>query len=193
MTIIYSHYGVPEIPISIVNIIPTYLSLRVIFSDPVTNNAELNDISNYSIDVINPDQHYAFGLISITPEPNVIYPTYIDIEITDCSNNGVYELIIEPNSISNSEGELIQSGTNTFEYTGYSELPEVLSANSTSLTTMLVIFSKIMAKNQDLLDKSKYSLSGGLNVLNVEHNNETSVILTTTLQSPFQIYDLTVG
>jgi hypothetical protein len=51
MTIVFNWYG-PESSIAILQVIPSYLGLRVIFTGPVVNDDELVDPRNYLIEAL---------------------------------------------------------------------------------------------------------------------------------------------
>jgi hypothetical protein len=191
MSIVFNWYG-GEIPLGILSVVHTYLNLRVYFTAPVVNNAALRDPDTYQIEVDQPTVAYDFGGISVTPE-DTLYPTYVDIEVTDCTGGEDYMLVIEPDVIVGQDSKLLGSGFNTAEFVGVTEDPVVLAAVPTSLRTVRVIFSKSMTQNQDLYNPASYVWTGGLMTLDVEEETNSTVILTTSEQTPSAIYDLTVG
>lgn len=191
MTILYSHYGTPDVEIEIDSVVASYLSLRVTFSDEMLNDSELTSYGNYSVTVTEPNLAFDFDILSVTPE-NVTYPTYVDLEITDCTNGREYTLVIEPDKVQTKTGIYLSSGVNTKEFNAVSELPDVLSVEPVSSTSVRVIFSKKMSKNTSLLTQSNYSFTNNLRVISVEQENLYSVLLTTSAQTPGEIYNLTV-
>lgn len=183
-------YGVDTFTIS--NVEHTYLGLRIYFSNPCTVDSALINPDNYQITVSLPDVAYDFGVISVTPE-DVENPEYVDLEVTDCTGDEDYTLEIVADVIKDIYDNYITTGNNTFAFTGVTEAPEVLYVIPLSLTTMRVTFSKYMAQNQDLYNPSNYVWTSGLNTLQVAEDTNSSVILTTTEQTPSEIYELTVG
>jgi hypothetical protein len=176
----------------IASVTPAALSMRVTFSGPVVNDTELRNPSNYTF---TPSLSTNGGIecISVTPQARVDYPTYVDLEITDCTNSAEYTLAITAHRIQNQGGDFIESDGNTIIYNGVSNPPSILLAVSTSETTYRVVFSKMMAVNADLVNPSKYVFSDGLKCLSVAVENTSSVILTTTKQILGHVYSLTVG
>lgn len=192
MTIVYSHYGIPTISELISSIIPSYLSLKVIFTKPMTNDSELINPENYYITVSDPTTAFDFEIISVTPE-SVANPNYIILETTDCTHDKEYTFVIVPDKIKTSTEEYITAGLNTIAFNGVSELPNILSVIPITSSSVRITFSKKMAKNSSLLDNSSYAFTGGLKVLSVEQENPYSVLLTTSVQTSGEIYNLTVG
>lgn len=192
-TILYEHYGEPEIGFAVLEVIHTYLNLRVIFTKGCVNNAALLDPDNYSIIVADPTVDFDFGALSVTPESGAYYPTYVDLEVTDCTGGGEYELVVTPNVIMSQDSELLGSGVNSKEFIGVTEAPIVLAILSLSLTQVKVVFSKYMAQLEELYDPNNYVWTGGVRTLKVEADTNSSVILTVTTMIASQIYDLTVG
>jgi hypothetical protein len=191
MTIIYQHYGEPYTGPRIIEVIPSYLGLRVIFLAPMLDDAGLRNPENYNITVESPTQAYDFGCLSVTPE-DAEFPSYVDLEMTDNTHGENYTLVITPGTIRDSNQELMLAG-NTADFVGVSEYPEVLFVVPLSLTTVRVLFTKYMSQNADLYDKTKYVWTGGIVTLKVEEDTNSSVILTTTRQEAAAIYELTVG
>jgi len=191
MTVIFNWYG-GDNSLGILSVVHTYLNLRVYFTAPVINNVALRNPDNYQITVDIPSQAYDFGGISVTPE-DTLYPTYVDIETTDCTGGEDYELVITPGVIIGEDAAILESGSNTAEFVGVTEYPIVLAAIPTSLSTVRIVFSKYMTQNSYLYNPSMYVWSGGLRTLNVEEETNSTVILTTSEQTSTTAYELTVG
>lgn len=172
---------------------PSYLGLRVNFSKGCKNDVELNNIENYQIIVSEPESAFDFGIVDVIPEPDVTYPTYVDLVTTDCTHGEDYEVVITPDKITSFEDDLLSDGNNAKEFVGVSEMPEVLAVISLSLTQVKVVFSKYMTQRAELYAASSYIWTGGIRTLKVEPDTNSSVILTTTEMVKSQIYDLTVG
>jgi hypothetical protein len=79
-------------PVSIVSIepIPTGDSthIRVTFSRMVENNVDLNDVINYQITP-------PLVVISVTPEPGVYRPIYVDLEVSAMTDGVTYTINID--------------------------------------------------------------------------------------------------
>lgn len=191
MTIIYQHFGEPDLGPGIDALIPFYLGIRVLFTDAMWNDTALIDIDNYSIIALQEDI-VAIDIIDAEVEPDVVCPTYINLILSDSTNNGLYQMDIVPNVIQTCLYEPIIANV-TAEFLGVTNIPEVLSVIATSRTTMRVVFTKVMALNEDLKNKLNYLFTDNLKVLKVEVDSMSSVILTTTPQIPAHIYELTVG
>ena len=179
---------------AVISAVPTYLSIRVSFTYGCEDNDELRNPDNYQIVVDSPSIAYDFGVVSVIPE-DTEYPTYVDLEVTDCTGDEDYTLVITPDVIQNQYGTYLESGSNTAAFTGDTENPTILHAIALSLTTVRVVFSKYMVQNSDLYTPSNYQWSGGnaLTTLRVERETNSSVILTTATQTVGTLYELTVG
>jgi len=186
-----STYGVDVYgSLLISSVVPSYLGLRINFSVAVHDDAELRNPDNYSFTVLSAP---AVGLyaLSVTPESGGS-PTYVDIECTDLTDGESYQVTIA--------GGVIQNVTMTAyfpsssdSYIGVSTNPTVSSITATSSTEMMVIFSKTMAVNSELLDTTKYTFTNGLTVRSVESVSPGVVKLTTSKQIPSRLYTLTVS
>lgn len=179
---------------AVISAVPSYLSIRVTFNYGCVDNDELRNPENYQIVVSSPSTAYDFGIVSVTPE-DVEYPTYVDLEVTDCTGDADYTLVITPDVIQSQYAVYLTSGSNTAAFVGDTEDPTVLYAIALSPTTIRVVFSKYMVQNADLYDRTNYAWSGSnlLTTLRVERESNSSVILTTTTQTAGTIYELTVG
>jgi hypothetical protein len=175
------------------SVVHTYLNLRVNFNIPMIDDTELRDPSNYNITVTDPTTAYDFEALLVTPESGVTNPTYVDLTMTDCTGGKEYTLVITPDKLQSESLLLLEAGKNTAVFTGVTEDPDVLTAESISLTQIRVTFSKTMAVNEEFKNPSNYSLTGGLQVRAVDVESESTVLLTTTEQTPGQLYDITVS
>jgi len=197
--IYYEHYGSPPIGFAVTSVTPGYLSLRVNFSKGVLQNTYLIDPTTYNIVVDSPTTAFDFQVESVTPEPNVTYPTYIDLIMTDCTHGADYQFevtsgsLLESEDSTPSEPDLLSIGASRVEFVGVSEVPTVLAVIPQSLTQVKVVFSKSMMQNADLYTPGKYVWTGGVSTTSVDKDTNSSVILTTTEMVASQIYDLTVG
>ena len=198
MTIFFNWYQ-PELGFTVESITPSYLGLRVVFTKGAVRNDALTDPATYQITVNNPLASFDVSVLSVTTEPDVSYPTYVDLVLTDCTHGGDYTFQISANDLLESEDstpsepEFMIALTTVIEYLGVSELPVVLSVIPLSLTSVRVVFSKYMMQNSDLYLAASYVWTGGVLTLKVDEDTNSSVVLTTTEMVASQIYDLTVG
>jgi hypothetical protein len=188
MTILYQYYGDPDKAILL--LVPSYLGLRVYFSEPVYNDAQLRDPDNYSIF---PYEALAVTneVVSVTPEKEVA-PSYVDLDCTDLTHNKEYRLHITEGVIQDAAQTKYFEGGMIDNFIGVSVFPTVQSIRATSQYEMQVIFSKPMAITSDLLDPSRYFFNNGLSVRSVSSLSEGVVLLSTTKQTPSELYTLTV-
>ena len=197
--IYYSHYGEPPLGFTVVSVSPSYLNLRVVFTEGAVRNDALVDPATYQIIANSPLVDFGVAVTFVTPEPDVTYPTYVDLTLTDCKHGADYTFqitgsdLLESESSTPSEPDFMAAGSTRTEYVGVSELPAVLSVLPLSLTQVKVIFSKYMMQNADLYTAANYVWTGGVRTLSVAEDTNSSVILTTTEMVASQIYDLTVG
>lgn len=197
--IYYSHYGEPPVGFTVESISPSYLNLRVVFNKGAVRNSALTDPSTYTIITSIPSAAFSVGVVTVIPEPDVTYPTYVDLILTDCTNGADYTFKVSGNDLLESEDstpsepEFMIANTTIIEYVGVSELPVVLSVIPLSLSSIKVIFSKYMMQNTDLYLAANYVWTGGVRTLKVDKDTNSSVVLTTTEMVASQIYDLTVG
>lgn len=178
--------------LAVTGAVHSHLNLRVTFSAGVNDDAELNNPDNYNIVVADPTTAFDFGVVSVTPEQDVVSPTYVDLEMTDCTNGKNYQLVVTPGKITDGV-DTIDAPNNTANFVGVSDAPVVLSVIPLSLVQVKVIFSKYMAQLSDLYNPQLYVWNGGIRTLKVDPDTNSSVILTVTRMTSSQIYDLTVG
>jgi len=171
----------------------SYLSTRVTFSSAVVNDSELRNPLNYTIIPLEQSTSVGAECISVIPDSLNEYPEYVDLEVTDCTNDSDYAVVVTPNRIRNSNDDFIGNDGNTAIYVAVSLPPGILLSFSTSETTYKVVFTKPMAINADLSDPRNYQFNDGLRCTKVTVESQTVVILTTTKQTRGHIYNLTIG
>lgn len=191
MATLFNWYG-GDNPLGVLSVVHEYLNLRVYFTAPVINNAALVDPKNYQIYAVESSYDYDFRGLQVTPE-NTLYPTYVDIETTDCVGGENYELVVAPYEITGYDSSVLEGNLNTAKFVGVTEYPTVLAAIPTSQSSVRVVFSKYMTRNSHLYNPSMYVWSHGLKTLNVEEETDSTVILTTSEQTSTTVYELTVG
>ena len=176
----------------IFSVVPSYLGLRVIFDEPMNNNADLRNPDNYTIDVVSLSGAIdSASVISVTPEA-VTNPMYVDLECTDLTHGKDYKVII-PSGVLITAMAVPVAGICDVTYTGISELPRVQSVKSISETEMEVIFTKEVSPVSDVVVPSRYSFNKGLVVRIVTVVAPGTIKLTTTKQTPSELYTLTIS
>ena len=168
----FAPLGPPEIDL----VTPSNKSIRVQFTQGMTDNAALRDVSNYSISPLDVGIS-SVSCTAITPEA-VADPNYVDLTLTDCTGGGNYQLTIAPDTIE-SDGGLLPAGSNEIAYIGVSVDPTLSSATAMSIITLTAFFSKSM-NAADIGDISNYSLNNGAKIGKVTVSGSNSVILETT-------------
>lgn len=170
---------------------PSYLGLRVHFSEEVCDDDGLRNPDNYNISSCNDDSE-SLKVIDVSPEKSE-YPTYVDLECTDLKDGKIYRLNIIEGAIQNASQTKKFVGDITETYTGVSLAPIIQSLKALSSTEIQVVFSKTMNVNSDLLNPKRYVFDKGLKVIKVISPSPGVVILTTTKQFPSELYTLTVS
>lgn len=163
--------------------------IRLNFSKPMTNNDDLNDVSNYSVIPISVGVAPVY-FTSVTPQ-NTTYPEYVDITISEMTNTGGYRCVVSTDLV-DKDSNPIHELFDTVDFVGVGDSPVVKSVVATSLTTCSVTFSESMRDNSDIRNPAKYNFDGGLVVKRVLGISKDVVTLKTSTQIPGQIYNLTV-
>ena len=190
--LLFSWYGEPFQPIAVDSATSEYLGVRVYFTDYVKNDAEVIDPDNYTI---TPNEAGAIevGVISATLENYGAANEHVYLECQDMTQDKEYLVTVAPNKIQDVLGlGYVSAGNNTATYDGVSVLPIVQTVTAVSDTIVDVTFSKAMSKTDDLRNATKYSFDKGLRVLGVTIISAWKVRLTTSQQSPSELYTLTV-
>lgn len=189
--IIFNWYA-PAVVFEILRVVGSYLSARVYFTIPAKDDANLRNPEYYSIVHDESDQVGFLDVYSVTPE-DTEFPTYVDLECGDLTDDKDYELTITTAKISNSdESKLLEEPNNVAVYEGVSIFPEVVTVQATSERTMLVSFNKDMSPNDSLFDAGSYTFTGDLVTQQVTRISPGVVELLTSKQTPSVLYELTV-
>ena len=179
--------------LAIFELIPGYLSLRVVFLYPFVDDDELRNPRNYTITAVDAEpttQIHHSDVWEVTPE-DIEYPTYVDLACTDLTHGKDYRLTITPDKITGMFGwKLINN--NVGDYAGVSLIPAIQSIRPISDTIMEVVWNKEMSAMSDIADASRYSFDKGLLVREVIIVAPGVVHLVTTRQTPSELYTLTV-
>jgi hypothetical protein len=193
MTIVFNWYA-PTVGFSIMSVEASYLGLRVYFSNPVYDDAELRNPNNYSIvgdDAVLTSEISTAEILSVEPE-DVESPTYVDLVCTDLTDGMSYLFTIVSGKIQDAGQENYMTSGNSVSYDGVSVLPYVQTVRAISETLMEVVYSKEMSPVGDLMDVESYSFDKGLIVREVIWVSPGVVHLVTTKQTPSELYTLTV-
>jgi hypothetical protein len=142
------------------------VDLRVTFSEPMTNDVELIDPSNYSFTT--PD---GVGILcnAVTPE-GVAEPNYVDLVVTEMTEGAAYELFVNA-AITDLDGSSVEESA---DFIGQGTKPRISSAVPQNSTTVRINFNEPMDPNAgQLINAANYSItpSGGAAPVNV---NEVS-------------------
>jgi hypothetical protein len=179
MTIVYSHYGVLGKTIDYLE--PSYLGLRVYFTETMYDDSVLNNTATYAIAPTG--SGVSVTVLSVTPEAGGT-PIYVDLVVTDCTHGEEYELTLPSGTLQDSgQTKFFTSGL-TETYNGVSVAPNITGLTTPLFDRVTVTFSKAMTPNATLLSPASYVFDGGLTVSAVEITSSTVVTLTTSFQQP---------
>lgn len=169
----------------------SYLGLRVTYDEAMTDNDALRDPSNYSISQVAASGVNSAEVLSVTPE-DVVNPTYVDLDCSDVTDGSVYKVTIVSGVMRTAMNVLVIAGLDV-NFVGVSELPSVQSIKAISLYEMEVVFTKEISPTSDVEDESRYSFDNGLQVRSVTIIAPGIVRLSTSRQTPSELYTLTVS
>ena len=106
-----------------------------------------------------------------------------------------YDATIEDGFISNyldAANDTLDAPENELAFTGQVEPFKIEELETVNATTLRLHFNRSFQIIDDLLDPTKYTLSGGLSVLGVAVISDTELDLYTSEQDPGESYTLTV-
>lgn len=171
-----------------IRIFSEYLYLTLKSDIPIRNSYKIDKLKNYEIISFDGDESIVINAINV--DKTKPYIDKILFSIGDCPDNKRYKLKLKNFYF---EYEHEDCETTEFEFISVSEPPEILRVIAISPINMIVEFTKDMKFNNDILNPNKYKfIDSNLKILKVEKNNETSVKLLTTMQTPGKIYQLKV-
>ena len=140
----------------------TSTTMRVNFSEPMTQDAELADPLNYDFTVVD---GAIIACNSATPEAGAD-PTYVDLVVTEMTDGAAYELTVDP-SITDQDGSSVEEVAG---FTGIGLKPQIASVVAQNSTTIRVTFNEPMDPNAGaLINPGNYTItpSGGAAPVNV--------------------------
>jgi hypothetical protein len=132
----------------------TSTTMRVDFSEPMTQDAELADPLNYDFTVVD-------GAIivcnSATPEAGAD-PTYVDLVVTEMTEGAAYELTVDP-AVTDQDGSSVEEVAG---FTGIGLKPQIASVVAQNSTTVRVTFNEPMDPNAgELINAANYTITPG--------------------------------
>ena len=165
--------------------------VRIVFSAGMDNNSQLRDRANYAIQRVGISP-VAVNVLEVVV-PNVPSPAFVDLVVSEMTNGGSYQAVVNPGSPANpatSQGIPIPADPQSF--TGIGIVPTLALAIATSETQAEVRFSENMKNTGAIALPGTYSFDNGLTVLSVLSVSGNVVTLLTSEQDPDLLYTLTV-
>lgn len=162
-------------------------TVRVYFDRPMKKNAALINPSNYTI---TPDTADGINItvVSVSPQ-DVDEPEWVDLTVSEFTDTELYSMNVDgPVDPEDIPMDPLQSD---YSLLGQGKAPTVSSLVALSLHSFEITFSETMYENSFIKDPTKYSFNKGLQVLAVSYQ-DNKVILTTSEQTPGEIYTLTI-
>lgn len=130
----------------------TSTAMRVDFSEPMSQDAELADPDNYTFAVTS-----GVGVLcnSATPEAGA-NPTYVDLVVTEMTNGAAYELTVEP-GVTDQDGSSVEE---VAAFAGIGLAPQLSSVVAQNSTTIRVTFDEPMDPNAgELINVANYTIT----------------------------------
>jgi len=163
--------------------------IRLNFSKPMLNNAELRDISNYILTPVDPETApLYFSQILI---PGDTYPEYVEIPCSEMTNGKTYNCEVSI-TLEDRWGNHISPSFNDDDFTGQGTPPVISRVVSTGENRAVVYFNEDMRDNADIRNPANYAFDQGLAVLSVLDVSGERVELVTSDQTPGVMYTLQV-
>lgn len=169
-----------------------YSILRITFSTEVIDQTW--DLSKFAVVPTSGGNQPNIESIESSPFGTLGIP-YIDLtisELTGQSGKNAYEFQVEALYIT-SITDTLDTPNNVYAFTG-EILPFIIEqVEPLSATSLRLHFNRPMAITDELLDPTRYTITGGnVSVLSVLVTGEQTLDLTTTEQDPSESYDLSV-
>lgn len=171
------------------SVTPHEYGLYVTFNAAVLVDAELINIENYSVAPNLPASAVYARVISVSTTDDV---TTIDVETTDYTDSQLYTLTIVDGKLQDIAHNFLNIPNNTAIFVAVSTAPVVQRISAIDDLTIEVEFSKEMSMT-DLDDRTKYVFDKGLSVISVTVVSNSVVQLTTSKQTPSEIYTLVIA
>ncbi len=143
-----------ELPPTITVAPTSSITMRVTFSKPMFNDANLADPSSYTVIGISPGAA-AVLVNSVTPE-GVGEPTFVDLDITEMTDAATYEMAVAA-GVKDPAGLSVDAPA---QFTGQGLRPSVVSAVALSSRKVRVTFDEIMdTTGSGLSDPANYTVT----------------------------------
>jgi hypothetical protein len=122
-------------------------TIRLVFSQDMEDNADLNNIASYVIAGL------TVGTVT------VVNPKTIDISVSKMLDAAPYTVTVSAGLV-DTTGFSMDSAHRAANFTGIGILPRVFSAAATSATNVRVTFDSDMENNADFISTTKYTITG---------------------------------
>lgn len=173
-----------------VELISAY-KLRIHFDRPMKINDALSDTIYYTI------TPFSFG--GVTPYisgillPNVLYPTYVDLIISEMTGELYYFVTVNIDGPIDTNDLRMDEYYNTLEFESVAVNPTVKHIEVISDTRLDVVFTENMTLNDSIRDPSNYTFDNGLIAISILDVTGDVVKLVTSMQISNVLYTLTVS
>lgn len=130
-------------------------TIRVTFTEGMTDNAALNASDNY---VLSPVSGGAVPLVIAQVQPEVATnPTYVDLTVNEMTDGATYRLAMS-GTLLDAVGNLLDTGApaNTVDFTGSGTLPDVTTAVVLAGNIIRINFSEGMRRDSKLGNTANY-------------------------------------
>jgi hypothetical protein len=175
----------------ILSVTPFVTKIRVVFDRPMLKNSALLNTSNYQI--IPPTLDDAQPIINSITTENVTQPTWIEINHSEHTIGKTYQVAFNlSGGITDTELVPLDPSSTPKSYTSVGSLPTIESVSSVGKNLISVKFSETMLEEPTINDYTRYSFDKGLLSTNAVLFNGDTVLITTTDQTPGELYTITI-
>jgi len=165
--------------------------LRVHFDRAMNKNNALVNTAYYTITPTSPGGVTPY--ISEVLLPDVVYPTYVDLITSEMTGGLNYEVEVSPSGPTDTNNLRVDEYYNVKTFVSIAINPTIKHVEVISDTRIDVVFTENMKYNNSIIDKERYSIDNGLNILSVLEMDVDRVKLVTTQQIPGVLYTLTIA
>ncbi|MCX7047278.1 MAG: Ig-like domain-containing protein [Candidatus Sumerlaeota bacterium] len=164
-----------------IGVLPTVVSaasttatvVRVVFSEPMLNNAAL----------INPTNYTFTGAVALTPSAvAVVDPLRVDVTVNEMTDGASYLVTVNATNVGPTDlaRNHINVAAQTVPFTGMGDLPWVIAAAPTTATVARVTFSADMTNDTAFVNSANYAFAGSvpLTIAGVTRVNARTVDIT---------------
>jgi hypothetical protein len=166
--------------------------IRVTFDQPMIRDSRLIDKTNYEV---TPSSDGVSIFIENIIAEDTTYSNYVDLITNEMTNLAGYQLYINigGNSPVSKLGLKITATGNTYSFTGNGRNPTISYIEALSENIINVVFDEIMLDNGAIRDKDNYVFDNELTAINIVNVSEDTVQITTSNQTPGELYTLTIN